>query len=185
MARESRILLGISETFDFISTISAASIATSVPAPIAIPKSALVKAIASLMPSPTIATFPNSCSFLMTSSLPSGRTSAITKSTPASFAIASAVFFRSPVNITVKTPCFLSSLIPSFASVFKLSATEMAPKSSSPLRKNRFVLPSAERAFKFSKNSSFTGKCSRKYPSEQAMIFSPPCLAVIPCPAMA
>ena len=41
----------------FISTTSALSIATSVPAPMAIPTSALASAGASFMPSPTIATF--------------------------------------------------------------------------------------------------------------------------------
>ena len=46
----------------FISTTSAASMATSVPAPIAMPISARVRAGASLIPSPTMATLPCSCS---------------------------------------------------------------------------------------------------------------------------
>ncbi len=45
------------------------SFATSVPEPIAIPISALARAGASFMPSPTIATtFPSDCSFFITSS---------------------------------------------------------------------------------------------------------------------
>ena len=47
-----------SVSFEFIKTTSALSMATSVPAPIAMPMSALVSAGASLMPSPTMATLP-------------------------------------------------------------------------------------------------------------------------------
>ena len=88
----------------FIRTISAASMAMSVPAPIAIPMSALVRAGASLIPSPTIATLPLSLSFLITASFPSGRTPAITSSTPACLPIALAVLSLSPVSITTLTP---------------------------------------------------------------------------------
>ena len=52
----SLIAAGTSIRLFFISTIEAESIATSLPAPIAIPMSALVSAGASLIPSPTIAT---------------------------------------------------------------------------------------------------------------------------------
>ena len=47
-----------SVSFEFMRTTSAESIATSVPAPIAMPMSALVRAGASLIPSPTMATLP-------------------------------------------------------------------------------------------------------------------------------
>ncbi|MNC28021.1 hypothetical protein D3C75_762110 [compost metagenome] len=72
--------------------MSAASIATSVPVPMAMPMSAVAKAGASLMPSPTIATLRPSCWSLRTSSaLPSGSTSASTREIPACLAMASAV----------------------------------------------------------------------------------------------
>ena len=58
VARLKRTAPETSVSFEFIRTTSAESIATSVPAPIAIPVSALVSAGASLMPSPTIATLP-------------------------------------------------------------------------------------------------------------------------------
>ena len=66
VARLIRIAAGTSLNRLFISTTSAASIAISVPAPMAIPISALVSAGASLIPSPTIATFPFSFSLRIT-----------------------------------------------------------------------------------------------------------------------
>ena len=56
---------------------SLASMATSVPVPMASPRSAWASAAASLTPSPTIATTPSSCSRRTTSTLSSGSTSAI------------------------------------------------------------------------------------------------------------
>ena len=84
----------------FIITTSAASIATSVPAPIAIPISADVNAGASLIPSPTIITLPYFLRRCISFSLPSGRTPAITSLTPAIFPIALALLSLSPVIIT-------------------------------------------------------------------------------------
>ena len=53
---------------------SAASIATSVPEPMAMPRSACASAAASLTPSPTMATVaPAACSFRTASTLPSGQ----------------------------------------------------------------------------------------------------------------
>ena len=64
---------------------SEASIATSVPVPIARPRSACASAGASLTPSPTIATTrPSACSRRTTSALSAGSTSAITSSMPTS-----------------------------------------------------------------------------------------------------
>ena len=57
VARESSIEVATSAGSDFIKTMSADSIATSVPAPIAIPTFARASAGASLMPSPTMTTF--------------------------------------------------------------------------------------------------------------------------------
>ena len=85
VARLIRIAAGTSESWLFIRTTSAASIATSVPAPMAIPMSARVSAGASLIPSPTIATFPFSPNARITLSFPSGRTPAITLSTTCLF----------------------------------------------------------------------------------------------------
>ena len=62
----------------FITTTSAASMATSVPAPMATPTSATVRAGASLMPSPTMAALPRAFRLRITSALPSGRTPATT-----------------------------------------------------------------------------------------------------------
>lgn len=77
-----------------------------VPAPMAIPISALVSAGASLMPSPTMATFPCSFRERITLSFPSGRTPAITSSTPACAPIALAVRSLSPVSTTTRIPIF-------------------------------------------------------------------------------
>ncbi|SCU55181.1 Uncharacterised protein [Staphylococcus aureus] len=69
--------------------ISAASMATSVPVPMAIPISALTNAGASFTPSPTIATFlPCCCSFAICAAFSSGKISAITVSMPTCFAMA-------------------------------------------------------------------------------------------------
>ena len=66
---------GISSNwFGFMRTISAASIATSVPEAREMPMLAVARAGESLMPSPTIATiWPDACSFSMISCLPLGR----------------------------------------------------------------------------------------------------------------
>ncbi len=82
-ARLRRIAAGTSLKRLFIRTTSAASIATSVPAPMAIPISALVRAGASLIPSPTMAHLAFLLQLSDHGSLPSGRTPAITSSTPA------------------------------------------------------------------------------------------------------
>ena len=67
-----------------IKVTSAASMATSVPEPMAMPTSAWARAGASLMPSPTMATSrPSACSRLISAAFCSGSTSASTRSTPA------------------------------------------------------------------------------------------------------
>ena len=86
-----RMAAETSVSLEFIRTISAESTATSVPAPMAIPISAPVSAGASLIPSPTMAVLPRFCRFLITAAFPSGKTPAMTRSTPASFPMASAV----------------------------------------------------------------------------------------------
>ena len=133
----------------FIRTTSAASIAISVPAPIAIPISALVSAGASLIPSPTMATFPFFFNFRITASFPSGRTSAMTSSTPAWRPIAFAVLSLSPVSITTWIPIFCSSLTAFGLSSLMTSATAMIPISWSSFAKNNGVFPSAARSSAF------------------------------------
>ena len=108
----------------FIRIISALSIATSVPAPMAIPTSALASAGASLIPSPIIATFlPCSFKARIFSSFSPGRTSAITSSIPSFFLTASAVFLLSPVNIIVRICICSNWRIASIEDSFTVSAT--------------------------------------------------------------
>src|SRR5215203_3719615 len=89
-----------------MSVRSAASIATSVPVPMAIPTSACARAGASLIPSPTIPTFlpSSSCSRFTSATLLPGRTSASTWPTPSWCAMASAVRRLSPVITTTSSP---------------------------------------------------------------------------------
>src|SRR6266511_2184512 len=100
---------------------SDASMATSVPVPIARPRSAWARAAASLTPSPTIATtLPSACSRLTTSTLSAGNTSAMTRPgasalpagssvMPTSAATARATVELSPVSSTGVRPSARSS----------------------------------------------------------------------------
>ena len=143
VARLSRIAAETSVSLLFIRTTSAASIATSVPAPIAIPMSARVSAGASLMPSPTMATLPRFRSFRITRSFPSGRTPAITSSTPACAPIAWAVRSLSPVSMTTCSPMFWSSRIACPLSSLIVSATAISPMYSPFRQKYSAVFPSS------------------------------------------
>ena len=113
----------------------------------AIPISACVRAGASLIPSPTMATLPFSFNFRITASFPSGRTPAITSSTPASWPIAFAVFSLSPVSITTRSPIFCIWLTASALSSFIVSATAIIPSSVSSLAKYNGVFPSSANRF--------------------------------------
>eukprot|EP00238_Polyblepharides_amylifera_P010770 CAMPEP_0196584380 /NCGR_PEP_ID=MMETSP1081-20130531/46874_1 /TAXON_ID=36882 /ORGANISM="Pyramimonas amylifera, Strain CCMP720" /LENGTH=92 /DNA_ID=CAMNT_0041905563 /DNA_START=338 /DNA_END=616 /DNA_ORIENTATION=- len=91
-----------------MSTKSAASMATSVPAPMAIPTSAAARAGESFTPSPTIATPRGSPGWYLQpmpfwssrtrAALPAGHTSASTIAMPSSWAMALAVPQLSPVT---------------------------------------------------------------------------------------
>ena len=116
--------------------------AISVPAPIAIPISALVSAGASLIPSPTIATLPFFLKLRITLSLPSGKTSAITSFTPACAPIAFAVFSLSPVSITTCIPIFCNFLTACSLSSLIISATAITPSNCLSNAKNNGVFPS-------------------------------------------
>ena len=130
-----------------IKVISADSIATSVPVPIASPTSAWASAGASLMPSPTIATTrPSACSRMITAALSWGSTSASTRSTPNCPAMAWAVWTLSPVNITTSRSIRRSLANPSYASGFTVSATAISPMARLSQAKNIGVFPWAARS---------------------------------------
>ena len=156
VARLRRIAAATSVRRLWMSTTSAASIATSVPAPMAIPTSARVSAGASLMPSPTIATFPASASWRMTCSLPSGFTPAMTRSTPASRPTACAVRSLSPVSITTRMPIPCSSRTAWGLSALMASATAITPRSLPSRAKNRGVLPDSASCSACLRTPSFT-----------------------------
>ena len=141
VARLRRIAAGTSLKRLFINTTSAASMAISVPAPMAMPISARVNAGASFMPSPTIATLPLLCRDRITASLPSGRTPAMTSFTPACLPMAFAVRSLSPVSMTTSMPMFCSSCTAWGLSSLMTSATAMIPASLPSLLKNSGVLP--------------------------------------------
>ncbi len=108
---------------------SLASIAASVPVPIAIPTSAVASAAASLTPSPVaIATAPSSRSRVIVAAFRSGRTSAITRSMPTSRATAVATASLSPVNRTGVIPRPRISRIASALVGLTASATTSAPR---------------------------------------------------------
>ena len=159
VARLKRIAAGRSERRLFISTTSAESIAMSEPAPIAMPMSALVRAGASFIPSPTIITLPFCCNFATALSFPSGRTPAITWSTPAFSPIVLAVRSLSPVSITTRIPIFRISFIASGLSSLIVSATAMIPQSLPSRAKKRGVFPSCESCSDFSLISCGTKVC--------------------------
>src|SRR2546429_233444 len=109
-------------------TMSADSIATSVPAPIAIPTSAWTRAGASFTPSPTIATrCPSFCSRSIVAALSPGRTSAKTVSMPSCPAAYAAVARLSPVSIATRIPIVFRSAIASRDSSRIRSARAMIP----------------------------------------------------------
>ena len=169
----------------FIRTISAASIATSVPAPMAIPVSALVNAGASLIPSPTIATLPCDFRLRITLSFPSGNTPAITSSTPACAPIARAVFSLSPVSITTRIPILRSCAIAFGLSSFMVSATAIIPSSAPSLAKRSGVFPSSAKVSVCFKISFSTVICSLIYFTLPPSILRPSTVAASPFPGKA
>ena len=105
---------------------SLASIAASVPVPMARPRSAWASAAASFTPSPTIATtWPCSCNRLMTETLSAGSTSEKTSSgaMPTLAATATAAALLSPVSKTGRRPCARRSMIACALVGFTVSAT--------------------------------------------------------------
>ena len=108
--------------------ISAASIATSAPVPMANPTSAVASAGASLMPSPTMPTIlPSFFRAATFSALCSGSTSASTFVIPIPLAIARAARSLSPVIIHTSIPSFCRSAIAWAEFSFTVSATAINP----------------------------------------------------------
>ncbi len=127
----------------FTRMISADLIATSVPAPMAMPMSACVKAGASLMPSPTIATCcPFFCNSLTFAALSSGLTSAKYWSSPSWVDTYAATSSESPVIIAVLMPISLSVRMVCFDCSRTTSAKPNAPITFLLLIKYTSVLPS-------------------------------------------
>ena len=129
VARDSAIAAGTSARSLCMSTMSALSMAMSVPAPMAMPTSARASAGASLMPSPTMATAPCRASSRTARSLSSGSTPAITSSTPTRRWMACAVRSLSPVSMTVETPIARSCAMAPALDGFTTSATATMPAS--------------------------------------------------------
>ena len=159
VALPSLIAAGTSRRRLFISTTSAASIATSAPAPMAMPTSAVVSAGASLMPSPTMAVLPSRHSRSITAALPSGRTPAMTSSTPAFLPMAAAVFSLSPVSMTTRSPIFFSSATAAGLSSLMTSATAMTPRTLFPLEKYNGVFPSSAQRSAAVRTAAGTAPC--------------------------
>ena len=185
VARLRRIAAETSVRLFFITTISAASTATSAPAPIAIPVSAAVSAGASLIPSPTMMTFPCFFSSDIFFDFPSGRTPAITLSTPACLPIAFAVRSLSPVSIYTLSPMPLSSFIASAESLFIVSATAMIPIKPPPFANSNGVFPSSESAVIFAVKSVGTLYFREIYLQLPPSITLPSSTAERPFPASA
>ena len=115
VARETLIAATTASRSARTSVMSAASMATSEPVPMAIPKPAApawARAAASLTPSPTMATLaPSPCRRATTSRLSSGSTWAITSSIPTWAAMNLAARSLSPVSRMGRNPMALSSLM--------------------------------------------------------------------------
>src|SRR6266498_455539 len=121
---------------------SLASMATSVPLPMAIPRSAWTSAGASLTPSPTIATvLPWACRRAISPTLSAGMTSASARSMPTLAAIAAAVVWLSPVSMATSRPMACSRATCSAAPGLSVSATASTPRTSPCQPAHTTVLP--------------------------------------------
>ena len=145
-----------SERVPFTRTQSALSIATSVPLPMATPTSALLRATASFIPSPTITVLASFFSFFTLSAFPSGRTLASISSIPAFLPMAEATMELSPVSMTTFNPIFFISPIALALSGLRVSETAMRPRTLSSSPNQRTVFPSFSRASAFSERSDET-----------------------------
>ena len=120
--------------------------ATSVPVPTAIPRSARARAGASLMPSPTIATtWPWAWRRCISASLSSGMTSASTRSIPTAAATVRAVRALSPVSSVTSRPSSRNAVTASALVGLIRSATTRTPRAA-PFQPARTAVPPASSA---------------------------------------
>ena len=131
-----------------MSVMSAASMATSVPVPMAMPTSAWASAGASLMPSPTMATtLPPACSSLTSSAFCSGSTSARTSSMPdLARRWPRPCAALSPVSIATSRPSCLEAADGRPRLGLSVSATAIGPDRPSTATNMTAVLPSPARS---------------------------------------
>ena len=108
-------------------TTSPESIAISLPAPIATPREADVRAGASFIPSPTMHTFPSALSEFIIFALSLGFMFAMTLSIPTRFAMLFAVVSLSPLSIYTLIPNSFNLDIASILSSFNSSSIAMIP----------------------------------------------------------
>ena len=166
--------------------IPADSIATLVPAPMAIPRSACVSAGASFTPSPTIATFcPFNCKSFTFSDFLSGNTRAKYSSMPNSPATHLATSSESPVIIAVLIPKSRNALIASRDSSRIMSASAIAPIIFSAVRTKIIVLPCDDNSpIFFCATLSKERLCSPRSASLPTKISLPSIIALAPLPAI-
>ena len=147
VARDSSMAVTTPASDPEINVMSAASIATSVPVPIASPTSAAARAGASLIPSPTMPTLrPSPRSRRISSALSPGSTSATTWPTPTWAAIARAVRALSPVSMTTSMPRRRNAAMTRAESSFTVSATASTPAGTPSTAASTGVLPWADRS---------------------------------------
>src|SRR5580704_7602558 len=128
VARASLIASGTVPRSSRSRIISAAQMATSVPEPMASPRSAAASAGPSLTPSPTMATDrPCACRSVITVTLSAGIAPAITSPMPASAATAAAVAWLSPVSRMIRRPRRRIAATAPAAEDLTVSATATAP----------------------------------------------------------
>ncbi len=172
VSRESRIRFNTSRGLERTRTMSAVSAATSVPAPMAMPRSAVARAGASFTPSPVMATrSPLSCSSLTLSALRSGGTSAKNSSRPSSSATEAATRLLSPVSIITLIPSFLRREMVSLDSSRITSERATAPRGRSSAMTKTTVLPASE-----SRSTRSRSNCkpfSSAYPGLTTIILRP------------
>ncbi len=160
--RESRMASAATRRSPRTRVRSPASIAASVPVPMASPRSAVARAAASLTPSPTMATVrPSPCSRRTTSTLSSGSTSAITSSMPTARATASATVRLSPVSSTGVSPRARSSRTASALVSLAASATARTPRARPSQPTVTAVRPSCSARRRASANSSGSASYNR------------------------
>ena len=167
----------------FIRTMSAESMAMSLPLATAQPISASLRAGASLMPSPTIITVPYFLRISPTiSAFCSGNTSEYISSAPKLLPIYSAHALLSPERITVLTPNFRSLSNASGEVSLSLSATAITPTAILSTAVKISDLPSTERRFASLSYSEVSAPFSLRNAALPSRISLPSSRALMPLP---